>query len=98
MDKKLVMQETYNGRIQTLEKFDESREKLYNLYCGLLRKIRQSQERDIETLLSGEAFWDGLTDERIAYEQEKYLDVEKTVDKIAKLVDDLYTYVKVMDE
>ena len=98
MDKKLVMQETYDGRIQTLEKFDESRDKLYNLYCGLLRKIRRSQERDIETLLSGEAFWDGLTEDRIAIEQEKYLDIKETVDKIAKLVDDLYTYVEVMDE
>ena len=98
MDKKLVMQETYDGRLQTLEKFDEAQDKLYNLYCGLLRKIRRSQERDIETLLSGEAFWDGLTEARIAIEQEKYLDVKEKVDKIAKLVDDLCTYVDVMAE
>ena len=98
MDKKLVMQETYDGRVQTLEKFDEARDKLYNLYCGQLREFRRSQEGDIETLLRGEAFWDGLTEARIAIEQEKYLDVKETVDKIAKLVDDLYAYVEVMAE
>lgn len=98
MDKKLVMQETYDGRVQTLEKFDETRAKLYDLYCTQLRKIRRSQERDIETLLSGEAFWDGLTEDRIAIEQEKYLDIKDTVDKIAKLVDDLCTYIYVMTE
>lgn len=98
MDKKLVMQETYDGRVQTLEKLDETREKLYTLHCTQLREIRRSQERDIETLLSGEAFWDGLTEDRIAIEQEEYLDIKKTVDKIAKLVDDLCTYVDVMTE
>jgi hypothetical protein len=98
MDKKLVMQEIYDGRIQTLEKFDELLEKLNDQYCGLLKKFRQSQEGDIVDLLSGEAFWDMLTEERIAYEQETYLNVKKTVDKLAKLVDDLYTYVDVMTE
>lgn len=98
MDKKLVMQETYDGRVQTLEKFDEAREKLYDLYCAQLRRIRASQERDAAALLSGEAFWDGLTEDRIAIEQEKYLDIKDTVDKIAKLIDDLCTYVDVMAE
>lgn len=98
MDKKLVMQETYDGRMETLEKFDEAREKLNDLYYVQLRKIRRSQERDIETLLSGEAFWDGLTEDRIAIEQEKYLDIKNTVDKLAKLIDDLCTYVDVMAE
>lgn len=98
MDKKLVMQETYEGRVQTLEKLDEAREKLHDLYYAQLSKIRQSQERDIETLLSGETFWDGLTEDRIAIEQKKYLDIKDTVDKIAKLVDDLCTYIYVMTE
>lgn len=98
MNKKSVMKEIYNGRVQTLEKFNEARDKLRLLNCSQLNEIRNSQERDIETLLSGDAFWDGLTEARIAIEQEKYLDIENTVDKIAKLVDDLCTYIDVMAE
>ena len=94
MDKKAVMKETFDGRVEILNKFNDAKSKLYNMNSNVLRDIRRSLEEDIETLKNGEPFWDGLTDARIAIEQEDYLMDESIVDKICALVDELEEYVE----
>lgn len=89
MDKKLIMKETTNGRIETLRKFNAARKKLFILNNLQLTDIMESQEREIKTLIRNEEFWDERTEARIAYEQEKYLDTKKLVDEIVELIDRL---------
>ena len=94
MDKKAVMKETFNGRVEILNKFNDAKYTLQGMTNNVLCDIRISLEKDIETLKNGEPFWDGLTDARIAIEQEDYLMDKSIVDKICALVDEFEEYVE----
>lgn len=98
MDKKAVMQETYDGKKELLAKLDEITDKLYDLRRGPLDRIRDSLIEDVKILKNGEPFWDGLTEARIAIEQEDYLLDKSIVDKVAELVDKLCDYVEAITQ
>lgn len=98
MDKKAVMKEVFDGRVELLNRYNDTKSKLYNMNADILCEIRRSLERDIEILKDGEPFWDGLTDERIAAEQELYLSDKAIVNRIAEIVDELSCYIHSLAE